>query len=83
MDTSDFRRAAFNPHQRPPLLQALKGDPVLRAAARNEVAKLAAMHEIGQVFDRDHISKTVHDMLKHMLAQANAAAEQEQGISIE
>lgn len=83
MDASDFRRAAFNPHVRPQLLQALKGDPVLRSAATGEVGRLTKMNEIAQVFDRDHISKTVHDMLVQMMAQVAAAAEQEPRITIE
>lgn len=82
MDTSDFRRAASNSHHRPALLQAMKGDPVLRAAAQKEVARLEAMHQIGQVFDRDHISKTVHTMLTQMLAHAAASAAQEPRIEV-
>lgn len=67
-----FVQAAFNPHQRPALLSAMKGDPTLRDAARAEIGRLDAMHQISQVFDRDHISKTVHTMLVQMLAEAAA-----------
>lgn len=67
MTPDDFVRAAFQPQLRPDLLAALQGDTALREAAQREVQKLDQGQQIGQLLDRDHISRTKYDMLKAML----------------
>lgn len=83
MDESDFTKAAFEPHHRTTLLDALHADPVLVARARTRVAKLAEMHQRGQVFDRDAISRMTHDTLVKLLAQVDAAKAQDHEVTIE
>jgi hypothetical protein len=74
----EFATAAFQPHRRGELLDQLFSDPALLTKAIVRRDYLAQAHARAQVFDRDHISKVVHDMLDRMVTQvANAKAEQQ------
>ena len=83
MDHNDIIQAVYNPSLRPKLLAELIGDPILLAHARRHYAKMQGMHQIGQVFDRDHTSRAMHEMLTRMFAQVDAAKALESGVTIE
>lgn len=83
MNESDFTKAAFEPPHRPKLLDALMADPVLVGLARARLAHLAKQHEIGQVFDRDAISRMTHEILTRMLAQVDAAKRDAPQVTVE
>jgi hypothetical protein len=51
---------------------AFHGNSVMVAAAREEVARLAAEDRAGSTFSRDHQSKARHDTLAQMLARFDA-----------
>lgn len=82
MDESDITKAVFEPSLRPSLRAALMADPVLLGKARDRHANLAKMHQIGQVFDRDHISKMTYEMLGRMLAQVDAAKQEPPEVTV-
>lgn len=82
MDETEFVKAAFNPSLRPGLLDALLADHALLAAARQKVHALARDHARGQLFDRDHISKIMHEMLTRMLTQVDAMQQQPPEITV-
>ena len=64
-------------------LAELIGDPILLAHAHRHYAKMQGMHQVGQVFDRDHTSRAMHEMLERMFAQVDAAKALESGVTIE
>lgn len=82
MDDTDFIRASFNPSLRPALLAALQADPILANFARKRVAHLKEQHDRGQMFDRDHVSRSTYEMLIRMLAQVDAAKQQPSDVSV-
>jgi hypothetical protein len=65
--------AAFEPRKRSALVAELQADPGFRAAAQQELARLAEGQRLGRLLDRDHISKMTHDMLVSVLAQVAAS----------
>lgn len=83
MDENDFARAAFEPPHRAKLLDALMSDPVLVQRARDRVDHLAKQHAMGQMFDRDAISRMTHEMLTRMLAQVDAAKRDQPQVTVE
>lgn len=83
MTEEDFKRAAFDPPHRPKLLAQLMADPVLLARARARVAVLTQMHERGQVFDRDHISKMEYETLGRMLKQVDANKQEQPTVKVQ
>lgn len=83
MDHSDFARAAFEPHHRPKLLEALQTDPVLCGLARERVKALELMHQRGRVFDRDAIARMTHETLTRMIAQIDAAKGHDTEVEVE
>ena len=83
MDESHFAAAVANKAIRPELQAALHGDPILLQRARNRVTALARMHEVGQVFDRDYISKEMHRMLSGMIAVVDARKAEGPQVTIE
>lgn len=75
MDHHDFTRAATEPAHRPLLLAELRADPTLRQQARAELQRLAdGQAGPGMLMDRCHISRMKHDVLRNLLAQADAEA---------
>ncbi len=80
---SEFIGAAMVPHTRASLLTLLNSDPALRAKAVARRDYLAEAHRAGQIFDRDHVSKVVHDMLERMLAQVAAAKQAAPEVKVE
>lgn len=82
MGEEDFTKAVFQPTHRSLLLNAMHGDSILADRARAKIAQLQRMQEVGQVFDRDHISKNMFDMLKRMIAQVDASKQQDPDVVV-